>query len=224
MNKEAQTAGAVVSRLTSEMKGHATTRSTITVPPQSESQKKAWLDTWLGLKDSHHPALTGLKESFYAFCAGIWRTPDFGSTLVIYGANGTGKTHCARKLSNWIRNVGGDRKIIEKENHVIFLQSQYQYWPRLLDVLKDGGWGILDDMVKVPVLILDDIGAGHDPSKVGTDKLGQLLTRRERLWNLVTTNVAPDRWETVFDRRVASRLFRNSEIVDLSGVPDFSIK
>lgn len=112
--------------------------------------------------------------------------------------------------------------VVPKENHVTFLQSKSWYWPHLLDVFKEGGWDALDEMMETTVLILDDIGAAHDPSKVGVDKLGQLLTRRERMWNFVTTNIAPEKWETVFDRRVASRLFRNAEIVDLSGVPDFA--
>jgi hypothetical protein len=34
----------------------------------------------------------------------------------------------------------------------------------------------------------------------------------------------PSQWEERFDRRVASRLNRNSRVVDLSQVPDYSTR
>jgi hypothetical protein len=44
-------------------------------------------------------------------------------------------------------------------------------------------------------LIIDDLGAGHDPSGVGTDKLCQVLSRREEMWTLITTNIMPVAWQ-----------------------------
>jgi DNA replication protein DnaC len=76
-------------------------------------------------------------------------------------------------------------------------------------------------MFTAPMLLLDELGGGHDPSRVGVDKLCQVLSRRETRWTLITTNILPAAWEQAFDRRVASRLLRNSTLVDLSDVPDF---
>lgn len=223
MNKEAKTVGEVALKLISETKGPSSTQPTTMERSQEIKRQKVWLETWLGLQKGHHKALVGLETSFYDFCGKIWQNPGVGSTMVIYGPNGCGKTHCAKKLKAWIAHVGPSRQTVPKKNHESFLQARYWYWPALLDVFKEGGWDALDDMMETSVLILDDIGAAHDPSRVGVDKLGQLLTRRERMWNLITTNIAPENWETVFDRRVASRLARNSEIIDLSSVPDFSL-
>jgi DNA replication protein DnaC len=76
-------------------------------------------------------------------------------------------------------------------------------------------------MFEIPCLIIDELGGGHDPSRVGVDKLCQVLSKRESMWTLITTNLLPAAWEEAFDRRVSSRFFRNSTLVDLSDVPDF---
>jgi len=76
--------------------------------------------------------------------------------------------------------------------------------------------------MNVPCLVIDELGGGHDPSGVGVDKLCQILSRRENMWTLITTNITASAWESKFDRRVASRFFRNSVHVDLGDVPDFS--
>lgn len=92
----------------------------------------------------------------------------------------------------------------------------------LLDRLKAGSWDLVQDCMSIPVLVIDELGGGHDPSRVGVDKLCQILSHRENKWTVITTNILPAAWEENFDRRVASRLLRNSTIVDLSDVPDFS--
>lgn len=86
--------------------------------------------------------------------------------------------------------------------------------------MEDGD--LIDDTLNVPCLILDELGGGHDPSRVGVDKLCQILSRRENRFTLITTNVLAEAWDKVFDRRVTSRLFRNSVHVDLTDVPDFA--
>lgn len=104
-----------------------------------------------------------------------------------------------------------------------YLRCGYYYWPQFLDQLKEGQWDLVQDAIAVPVLILDELGGGHDPSRVGVDKLCQILSKREGMWTMITTNISPSSWEETFDRRIASRFFRSSEIVDLTQVPDFSL-
>lgn len=172
---------------------------------------------------NNHPQLEDLERATYRFCSGVWNTPTTGRLLVVFGSNGNGKTHVARNVNRWIQYVGPGKQFVPHTNHVSFLQSIYWHWPALLDALKFGNWDIIDDMLKIPVLILDELGGGHDPSQVGTDKLCQILSQRENKWTLVTTNATPEEWEAKFDKRVASRLFRNSELVDLSNAPDFAL-
>lgn len=157
-----------------------------------------------------------------AFCGEMWREPTKGRMLVLAGENGSGKTHCAKAVRNWVQAVGYGNQFIERENHISHLDCLFWHWPGLLDTFKGGGWDVVRDMMETHCLILDELGGGHDPSRVGVDKLCQVLSRREQMWTLVTTNFLPDAWEQAFDRRVSSRLMRNSTLIDLSDVPDFS--
>jgi DNA replication protein DnaC len=147
-----------------------------------------------------------------------------GRLLVLYGENGTGKTHCAKAVYSWARTCR--LQYVETPGQVDLLSahSEFWAWPELLDAFKNGNWDIVRELNECALLILDELGGGHDPSGVGTDKLCQVLSRRENKWTIVTTNSIPESWEEKFDRRVASRFFRNSIIVDLTGVPDFSLR
>lgn len=165
------------------------------------------------------------------FCFGMWANPRDGRLLVLAGNNGTGKTHCAKAVQRWVMAVGHGKKwIVTEEPNMkdcgvrsVSLSSVYWHWPELLDRFKNGQWDLVDDMMKEPCLIIDELGGGHDPSGVGVDKLCQVLSRREQKWTLITTNILPSAWEQSFDRRVASRFFRNSTLVDLSEVPDYNV-
>jgi DNA replication protein DnaC len=70
--------------------------------------------------------------------------------------------------------------------------------------------------------IIDDIGAEHDPSGYGREQLYLILSRREFRWNIITTNLNPSGWHERIERRIASRLYRNADHLDMSNVPDFS--
>lgn len=156
------------------------------------------------------------------FCRDMWKSPDSGRLLVIFGVNGTGKTRCAKAVHRWVMTVGHAKQFIKHQNEISHLQSLYWEWSDLLDSLKNGQWDLVPDCIMYPCLIIDELGGGHDPSSVGVDKLCQILSRREHKWTMITTNVPPAEWKTKFDYRVASRLLRNSTIIDLTGVPDFN--
>lgn len=144
-----------------------------------------------------------------------------GRLLLLFGENGAGKTHCANAVHHWVTCVGHGKQFVKRTNHISYLDCVYWRWPKLLDVFKEGGWDVVGDMMETALLIIDELGGGHDPSRVGVDKLCQVLSRREGMWTLITTNVLPAAWEETFDRRVASRFFRSATHVDLSEVPDF---
>lgn len=164
----------------------------------------------------------------------MWANPLIGRLLLLAGRNGNGKTMMAKAVSRWVQAVGHGKKWISTEGTKLWngvpgpdvksvsLSVAYWHWPRLLDCFKNGEWDLLDDMIASPCLILDELGGGHDPSGVGVDKLCQLLSRRENKWTLITTNILPEAWEEKFDKRIASRFFRNSTLIDLSEVPDFN--
>jgi len=95
-------------------------------------------------------------------------------------------------------------------------------WPSVCDGFKSGEYGVLDDCFKAGMLVVDDVGAEHDPSRNAADKLCQLLSKREKKFTLITTNVIPGLWAERFDERISDRFFRNSTIVDLGLVNSFS--
>lgn len=193
--------------------------SPITAPRPNVS----WNAKWLKLNTDSHPRLRDMEREVGQFCFDMWRAPEVGRLLVLAGTNGTGKTHCARAVMRWIQTVGHGKQWIPKPDVIACLQCGYWHWPGLLDRLKAGEWDLIAELFEVPCLIIDELGGGHDPSRVGVDKLCQILSKREKMWTLVTTNILPEAWAQIFDQRIASRLFRNSTLVDLSGVPDFNV-
>lgn len=143
--------------------------------------------------------------------------------MVIHGENGTGKTHCLKAVERWYWKAGRTALFVPRDDVVRVPELQCWTWPKLLDHLKEGGWSVVDELCQCELLLLDELGGGHDPSFVGVDKLCQILSAREKKWTLVTTNIRPDAFEEKFDRRVASRLLRNSIVIDLSEVEDYNL-
>jgi DNA replication protein DnaC len=90
-----------------------------------------------------------------------------------------------------------------------------------VDAFKRDQWGVIDEACEQSLLVLDDIGAEHDPSGIGREKLYYILERRAQKWTVLTTNCPPLEWETKFESRIASRFLRNCISVDLSEVPDY---
>lgn len=148
--------------------------------------------------------------------------------VILYGPNGCGKTHIARSVVKWFNAVRlkigpvmveGDAL---RESDAQLPDCTFENWPAIVAGFKRDQWLIVDALLCDYLVILDDIGAEHDPSGIGLEKLYLMLNRRENKHTLITTNYSPSEWESKFERRIASRLFRNSTHVDLSDVPDFS--
>ncbi len=105
--------------------------------------------------------------------------------------------------------------------------ATFSRWAETVDDFKKdeklGRAGILPELMDADLLLLDDVGADDDPWKVGVNKLCQILNRRETKFTVITTNFPPDQWPQRFDTRIADRLLRNSEVVDLFGVPSYAM-
>lgn len=173
-----------------------------------------------------HPQITQARNLVFDFCAEYAKDPAHGRTLVIYGENGAGKSRMAKQISRWAQRIAILQKpVLAKETEKGEVRKpmvEYCSWAEIVDGFKLDEWGKLDDLRGCELLVVDDIGAEHDPSRVGIEKLYVLLNRREFRWNVFSTNVSPAKWTEKFEKRIASRLFRNALHVDLSQVTDFS--
>lgn len=144
------------------------------------------------------------------------------SLLVISGKTGTGKTHTCEGLYNWATTVRlhiaarGAWPVHEVPS------IMWKSWPLACNQINENMTDFIEDAHKAALLILDDVGAENDPWKKGADRLCQLLSKRERDFTVVTTNLKPEVWAEKYDVRVADRLLRNSVVVNLEGVPSFA--
>lgn len=114
--------------------------------------------------------------------------------------------------------------VMGESGEIRLSDAMFFNWPRVVDRFKNGEWDIIEEMFECSLLVLDDLGAEHDPSRVSVQKLYQILERREYKWTLFTTNIGPTGWEHKFDRRIASRFLRNSRHVSLEDVPDYNTR
>lgn len=162
-----------------------------------------------------------LELEVWKFCAGFFKNPSRGRTLVLYGNNGTAKTHCAKKVFRWSRKVACAMPLVyDVDGHHRLPDSLFVHFPTMVSDMAGGAWHLVEDCEQADLLIIDELGGEHDPKKIGMEKMGRILNN-ERQWRIITTNKIPDIWEDAFDRRVASRLFRNSTLIDLTDVPDY---
>jgi DNA replication protein DnaC len=83
---------------------------------------------------------------------------------------------------------------------------------------------VLEESMTADLLFLDDVGAESDKFKTGetVDAICQLLSRREGRWTVISLNYGPDKWVSRFDPRVSDRLWRQTELLDLTGAPSWS--
>jgi DNA replication protein DnaC len=148
-------------------------------------------------------------------CRGYAESPS--GWLVLLGKVGSGKSHLAYAIAGRMldRGVG-------------------VYWdtvPELLDHLRNGYkdnsyMDLLQSMMRVPALVLDDLGAEQETSWV-TEKLFQLLNRRymDRRPTVITSNLNIRDEDVKLDARLRSRMLdrRLSQVLTLAAA-DFRME
>jgi DNA replication protein DnaC len=184
----------------------------------SEAKRQRWIQKWVKL-NCHHPKLVELANSVYAFCGRWIRNEPRPGMLVLAGDVRCGKTHTAKAIWHFCQNSAWNAFTVAKRPNVPAVT--FVRWSEVADGFKDGRYGIVEDLSRDSLVIIDDLGAEHDPSRNAVNKLCQILSRRENLFTVVTTNIAPENWPSTFDARVADRLLRNSEVYELFDVPNY---
>lgn len=139
---------------------------------------------------------------------------------MLSGQCGTGKTHALLRAHRFCDMAAMHALDTNAYDHP--MSSGLYHWPGLSDGFKNGAFGVMADLFDVDVLFLDDIGADYDPSKMATDKLCQILSRRERKHTFLTTNIKRREWAQLFDARLSDRFMRNEVSIDLGQTPSYA--
>jgi DNA replication protein DnaC len=184
------------------------------VPEVRNPCRSAWQRKWLRL-DVTHPDVQTMADEAERFCSRWFKNCPAPSLLVLAGSYGRGKSHVARCIYQFAQRAGWSSFHETKRWGTSIPSAMYLRWPEVADAFKEGQYGVLEDCFTQSLLILD-------PSKNAADKLCQILTRRERLFTVVTTNISPALWPERFDGRIGDRLLRNSVAVELVGTISYS--
>lgn len=82
------------------------------------------------------------------------------------------------------------------------------YWPSFVSDLRSGiAYERLADMLKWPVLYLDDIGAERDPNGFSAEQLNLVMGRRVGKWTILTSNLSIAQLAAI-DPRIGDRIIR----------------
>ena len=183
--------------------------------------QSAWQRKWLGL-DVTAPPVQRMADEVEQFIKRWFLHDTCKSLLVLIGNSGTGKTHAARAIYKFAR--AASNTAYEKGHWGSTVPgSHWLSWPEVTDGFKNGCYSVTESAIETSLLVLDDVGAEHDPSRNAADKLCQILSRREFRFTVITTNIVPTAWSQRFDVRITDRLMRNSVLVDLSGITSYAV-
>lgn len=112
-----------------------------------------------------------------------------------------------------------------KTNRITGNTGQFCSWRKTCSDLKQGDYGLIDDLSEDWLVVLDDIGTAHDPSGFITASLDRILNSRLRKWTVITCNFLLKDIAERMDVRIASRMLRDdSVVVELDGVLDFNTR
>jgi chromosomal replication initiation ATPase DnaA len=164
-----------------------------------------------------------LSKEVESFCGRWFRNDKTKPLLILIGESNCAKTHCAKAVFHFAMNMAQSSFSTRKDSLHVPDYGMFR-WPEVVDGFKGGDYSVTEDLFNLDLAILDDVGAEHDPSKMATNKLCQIMSRREKKHTLITTNIKTEDWANAFDLRVADRFLRNSVIVDLTGLESYALR
>ena len=197
-------------------------------PPSTPKKRKKplkteWQRKWLDL-EVVRPQVQTAADAVQKWAAKFSKNDKEIRLLVIVGDYGVGKTEIAERLKTWARAVrttiwgmgwpAPPRVEFVEFGKVAFLETdEFKNW---LDGHNQPG-------AETDLMFVEDIGAEVDKFSKGepTERLRQILNDMKNRFVVVTTNVPVAEWEKRWDGRIMDRLFRNSKIIQMTGVPSY---
>lgn len=146
---------------------------------------------------------------------------DIGTSLVLSGSVGTGKTRVARCIWNQLQAWAIEAQFASWNG--VHPTSKWVDWPEMCDLDRDIAFaGQLREISESRVVFLDDVGSESDRFKSGeaASRLRRVLSECDRKWLLVTTNLSKPDFLEQYDYRVADRLSA-AHWYELRNVPSY---
>lgn len=142
---------------------------------------------------------------------------------VLYGQPGAGKSHLAMALMQKVHETSGQTMAFINISRLFsHLKSSFddpsEYWTKEK---------ALQIMTGVDLLCIDDLGtessmgrSGQEATKWAQDIIYDVLENQDRI--VITTNLSEQEMKRVYDAKIFSRIFANSQNTrfDFSGIPD----
>ncbi len=210
-----------VKRTSSPQRSSETKQPASNATPTKKPLETNWQRKWLNLEQTH-PKLQEMANEIESWCGRFYTHSTDASLLVISGKPGNGKTRSARAVYGWLGHIA--IAAFEARSYPRAPLISFFHWPAVSDAIREDEFGAVEEAFEADGLILDDVGADDDPWKKSADKLCQILSRRERKFTLLTTNIERKEWAEKFDGRIVDRFMRNSVVVNLAGVPSYSTR
>lgn len=146
--------------------------------------------------------------------------------LVLLGTSGAGKTLLAKRVWRWFWEIGRHYSAMNPKNQQavnLVMRGQFCSWRMFGEEMLSGDYSRTIDLCEDHFVVLDDIACKRDKSGIGIDKLDTILDARLKRWTIITANLSIEEIANQLDGRIASRLMRNSEIVDVN-VHDYNAR
>jgi len=128
----------------------------------------------------------GFKDLIFEYLRSIDKKLDDGTGLILWGANGTGKTAASVVIAKVARSTGAS---------VLFITAESFRQATLDNEKFDDGLLVKDRALEVDVLVLDDLGKEHSGDSTWAERTIENLVRvrsSKKRTTIVTTNLNPD--------------------------------
>ena len=168
--------------------------------------------------------LTAMLEATKQFASDMVRNHNPRS-LAFLGVSGTGKTHLAKALTRFFKTHC--RYYVEPNTGANLSRSGGRVeWRKLVQLVREKQYGVLNDLRDDWFVCLDDTGAEHKTeSNFTVSVLDDLLNARLGKWTVVTANMTLEQIANDWDARIASRLKRdNGMVVTIKGIRDWAYR